>query len=203
MGQRAISQLRLLDFVVVMLLGNILAHPLSDSELSMKGSFITVVTVGLLYVLLLIIHLKSPTLRHFFSPSPMPLIKNGEILYQNLRKARVTIDHILSELRTQKVDDAKKVALALWEPGGTLSVFLFPQHDHVIKQDINIAPKPFSLPRPVIKEGQMDIHELEVLGKDKQWLTQTLQTTYNVHPAQVLLATLDQQDQLKIFLYSH
>lgn len=38
MGQRSISHLRLIDFVIALVLGNIIAHPLSDEKLGMKGS---------------------------------------------------------------------------------------------------------------------------------------------------------------------
>ncbi|GAA0324168.1 DUF421 domain-containing protein [Bacillus carboniphilus] len=200
MGQRSISQLRLLDFVVVMLLGNILAHPLSDSELGLKGSFITVVAVALLYVTLLLAILKNPKIRHYFNPSPMPLIKNGEIIFQNLNKARITIDLLLVELRKEKVDDAKKVALALWEPGGTISVFVYPQFEQATRQDLHITPKPFNFPRPIIKEGTVDIHELNILGKDIQWLRHSLYTQFKVSPEEILLATLDENDSVKVFI---
>ena len=32
LGQRTISQLRLLDFVIALVIGNIIAHPLSDEK---------------------------------------------------------------------------------------------------------------------------------------------------------------------------
>ena len=41
LGQRTISQLRLLDFVMTLVIGNIIAHPLSDEHLGLKGSMIT------------------------------------------------------------------------------------------------------------------------------------------------------------------
>ncbi len=34
-GPRALSQLRLLDFVIALVIGNIIAHPLSDEELGL------------------------------------------------------------------------------------------------------------------------------------------------------------------------
>nr|WP_236687108.1 hypothetical protein [Ornithinibacillus californiensis] len=40
MGQRTISQVALLDFVIVLLIGNIIAHPLSDEGLGLEGSMI-------------------------------------------------------------------------------------------------------------------------------------------------------------------
>ena len=36
MGQRSISQLNLLDFAIAVVIGNIVAHPLSDEEIRLK-----------------------------------------------------------------------------------------------------------------------------------------------------------------------
>src|SRR6185312_5711881 len=99
MGERSISQLRLIDFTIALILGNILAHPLSDEQLGLKGSLITTLVLIILYLICVFTSLKWGTFRKWFEPSPYPLIINGEIIYANLRKARITIDHLLSELR--------------------------------------------------------------------------------------------------------
>ena len=39
MGQRSISQLNLLDFAIAVVIGNIIAHPLSDEKLGLKGFY--------------------------------------------------------------------------------------------------------------------------------------------------------------------
>jgi len=51
LGQRAISQLRLLDFIIAIILGNILAHPLSDEGLGMTGSITTTIVLVVIYCL--------------------------------------------------------------------------------------------------------------------------------------------------------
>src|SRR3954451_21705074 len=98
MGQRAISQLRLLDFVIALVIGNIIAHPLSDEHLGMKGSMITTVVLVVLYTSGLWISLKSIRVGKFLDPVPFPLIKDGEIIYKGLRKAKISIEHLLAEL---------------------------------------------------------------------------------------------------------
>ena len=50
MGERSISQLRLIDFTIALIIGNILAHPLSDERLGMKGSLITTTALIILYI---------------------------------------------------------------------------------------------------------------------------------------------------------
>lgn len=59
MGQRSISQLRLIDFMMALLIGNIIAHPLSDEQLGLKGSMITISVLVILYTVGVYLSLKS------------------------------------------------------------------------------------------------------------------------------------------------
>ena len=59
MGRRSIAQLRLLDFTMALILGNILAHPLSDEQLGMKGSLLTTAVLVILYINWCICQLES------------------------------------------------------------------------------------------------------------------------------------------------
>jgi uncharacterized membrane protein YcaP (DUF421 family) len=201
MGQRSISQLRFLDFVIALLIGNIIAHPLSDENLGLKGSMITISILLILYVACVLLSLKWQLLRKIFDPPPITLIENGQIHYKNLHKARITVDILLSELRKEKTESIQKVALALWEPGGTISLFLNPEHQPITPADAALSTKPFAFPKTIIKERKIDQHELKQFGKDEQWIVNTLKNTYNVNVNDVLLATLDTDEKLTFFLY--
>jgi len=78
MGQRSISQLRLLDFAMAITLGNIIAHPLSDEGLGMKGSMITITVLVFLYLIGVFLSLKWITFRHFIDAPQSPLLKMGK-----------------------------------------------------------------------------------------------------------------------------
>ncbi|MGE7021605.1 DUF421 domain-containing protein [Solibacillus cecembensis] len=201
MGQRSIAQLGLLDFAMAITLGNIIAHPLSDEGLGLKGSMITMSVLIILYMLGVFLSLKWIPFRHFIDPPPIPLIKNGQIVSANLRKARISVDFLLSELRKEKMEDIQKIALALWEPDGSISSFLYPQHQTPTRADIKIVPEPFSLPSVLIKEGKIDYHELNKSKFSMDWLKNNLTSTYNVDIKDVILATIDQNDNLQVFLY--
>ncbi|MFD6440996.1 DUF421 domain-containing protein [Peribacillus sp. NPDC060186] len=201
MGQRAISQLRLLDFLIALIIGNILAHPLSDEQLGLKGSMLTTAVLVLLYIFCVFSSLKWEKLRSFFENSPFPLIENGQIVYKSLAKARISIDFLLSELRKEKIEDIQKVALALWEPDGTISLFLNPQYEAVTPADLELVTTPFSFPRTIIKEGKIIFNELTRIGKDEEWLKNRIKTAYSEDVYDILLATIDNNDTVKIFLY--
>ncbi|MFJ7744490.1 DUF421 domain-containing protein [Peribacillus sp. NPDC097295] len=200
MGRRAISQLRLIDFLMALIIGNILAHPLSDEQLGLKGPMITSVVLVILYIISVFWSLHWGRLQDFFGGPPLPLIENGQVIHKNLIKSRISIDILLSELRKARIKEIQKVALAFWEPDGTISFFLLPQYQAIAPADIQLTTKPFSFPIIIIKEGKIDFHELNRLGKDEGWLKNKI-TMYNAGVTDILLATIDHTGNLKVFLY--
>ncbi|MFL0365785.1 DUF421 domain-containing protein [Pseudobacillus sp. 179-B 2D1 NHS] len=201
MGRHSIAQLRMLDFIMALLLGNIIAHPLSDEHLGMKGSMITISVLVILYTVGVFLTLKWHKLRNWLDPAPFALINNGKIIYNNLSKSKISLDFLLSQLRKEKITDIQKVALALWEPDGNISVFLDPKYQPVTRSDMQLHPLPFSFPHAVVKDGKIDHSELKKIGKDSTWLETKLKKDQCVAVNEVLLATIDQNEQLKVLLY--
>ena len=201
LGQRAISQLRLLDFVIALVIGNIAAHPLSDQHLDLKGSVTTTIVLVLLYLCGIFLNLKFPWFRRLINHAPITILQDGEIIYKGLKKARISIDVLLEELREEKVEDLKKVALAIWEADGKISVFLDPKYEPLTAADCNMATEQFELPRTIIKEGRINSDELKQIHKDVNWVHSSLERLYQTEVKNVLLATLDSKENLKVFLY--
>ncbi|WP_449540233.1 DUF421 domain-containing protein [Ferdinandcohnia sp. Marseille-Q9671] len=202
MGQRTISQVGLLDFVIVLLIGNIIAHPLSDEGLGLKGSMITMTVILVMYLIGILLSLRSVRIRKLFIPAPIPIIENGIILYKNLLKSRISIDVLLSELRRKNVEDIQKVALAFWEPSGTVSFFLKSEYQPLTPFSHEKPVKTFQYPKTVVKERKIDYNELQQLGKSEEWLLQKISTTYNhVTLNEILLGTIDENEHVSIFLY--
>ncbi|MBM6616896.1 DUF421 domain-containing protein [Bacillus suaedaesalsae] len=201
LGQRAIAQLRPLDFAIAIVVGNILAHPLSDERLGLKGSVITTMVLVILYLIGIWMILKFPLFRRLLNPPPITLVKNGEILNKGLKKARISIDVLLEELRESKVEDIKKVALAMWEANGNLSVFLDPKYEPLTPSDYQMQKPPFELPITIIKEGKINLKDIKQLQKDEEWVVSRLDLLYQTKVENVLLGTLDTKDNLMVFLY--
>lgn len=201
MGQRSISQLRLLDFVIALVIGNIIAHPLSDENLGLKGSVLTTIVLVSLYLGGVFLILKWPWFRKLVTAPPINLVKDGEIIYAGLKKARISLDVLLEELREEKVEDVKKVALAIWEADGKVSVFLDPKYNALTPANYQLATEPFDLPKLIIKDGKIELKELKQINKDEEWVVTNLKMHYQTEVKNVLLATIDRKENLKIFLY--
>lgn len=200
MGQRSISQLSLLDFAIAITIGNIIAHPLSDKGLGLKGSMITMAAFAVLYSTSVFAVLKSGRVRNFVLPRPIPLVEKGQLVYPNLKKARITIDYLLSEARKAKIEDLETLALALWEPDGTISFFESPQYQGPTRSDFNMTPEPFDLPVVVVREGRVDKQALQWKGKDEAGLLSILKEEHDVRLQDVLLATMDRSGLVKVFV---
>ncbi|WP_208918075.1 DUF421 domain-containing protein [Paenibacillus uliginis] len=198
MGQRSISQLRFLDFIIALTLGNIIAHPLSDEELGLKGSMITTIVLIVLYVIATWLSLKWPFFKRYLDPSPITLIQNGLIQFHNLSKARISIDFLFSELRKEKVEDIQKVSLAVWEPGGTISVFMDTQYQPVTPADMKLETQPFMISRPIIIDGKIDMSLLQEIGKDLVWLNTKIAPT-NTNIRDVILATVTENENVLVY----
>ncbi|WP_017413969.1 DUF421 domain-containing protein [Clostridium tunisiense] len=201
LGQRSISQLRLIDFVIALVIGNVIAHPLSDENLGMKGSITTTITLVVLYIGGVFMLLRWPGFRRLLNSKPVLLVKDGEILYKGLKKARISIDILLEELREGKVKDIDTVALAFWEADGKISFFLDPKYEPVTNSSLQIETTPFDYPKIIIKEGIINLKELKQLNKDEDWVVSNVKNIYHTEVKNVLLATLDKKSTMKIFLY--
>lgn len=198
MGQRSISQLRFLDFIIALTLGNIIAHPLSDERLGLKGSMTTTLVLVVLYVAATWLSLKWPLFRRYLDPPPIKLIQNGQIQFHNLSIARISIDYLFSELRKEKVEDIQKVSLAVWEPGGNISVFMNPQWQPLTPADMKFETGPFNLTRPIIIEGKIDMLLLNEIGRDDIWLKKMIAPTYG-EISDVILATVDGNENVRVY----
>nr|WP_306461653.1 YetF domain-containing protein [Robertmurraya kyonggiensis] len=201
LGQRAISQLRPLDFAMALVIGNIIAHPLSDEHLGLKGSIITTIVLVALYIMSIFIILKWPWARKIMTPEPITIVKDGEIIYKGLKRARITLDLLLEELREEKIYDVKKVALAIWEAHGKFSIFLDPIHEPLTPSTMQTGTHPFDFPKTIIKEGKLNKKELQRTTHNEEWVVTELASQYHTEVKDVLLATLDSQDNLNVFLY--
>ena len=198
MGQRSISQLRFLDFIIALTLGNIIAHPLSDEKLGLKGSVTTTIVLIILYVAATWLSLKWPLFKRFLDPPPITVIKNGKVHFKNLSKARISIEFLFSELRKEKVESIEKVALAVWEPGGTISIFMNTQSQPLTPADMKLKTQPFNIIRPIVIDGVPDLFLLNEIGKDMNWLEKKVSPTHtNIRDC--VLATVDENEQVKVY----
>nr|WP_289214821.1 YetF domain-containing protein [Halobacillus campisalis] len=67
--------------------------------------------------------------------------------------------------------------------------------------DLQLTVQPFDLPRTIIKERKLLKEELLAAGKREGWVKAELNAQFQNELKDVLLATIDGKDKLKVFYY--
>ena len=175
MGKRQIGQMEPSEFVVTMLVANLATIPMQDAGLPLYSGIIPILTVLGAELLLSALALKNTKFRRLLCGKPVILIENGNILQQNLRKTRVTLDELTSHLREKDVLDIKAVQYAILETGGSLSVFPYPKEMPASARDAGIQVRQQFLPITVISDGELLEENLTKAKKDLAWVHRVLE----------------------------
>lgn len=195
MGKRQIGQMEASEFVVAMLAADLAAVPMQDSSIPLFSGVVPLLTVLGLELVFSFLVLKSVMFRKFLCGKPVILVDNGEILQENLRRTRVTMDELVSHLRQKDVLDLKAVQYAILETDGNLSVFPYPEHAPAPAADAGVKVKKQSLPVTIINDGHLSREDLSRAGKDMIWLRNVL-GKHKARQDTTLLLTVDEEDQV-------
>ena len=174
MGKRQIGQMEPSEFVVTMLVANLAAIPMQDGGIPLFSGIVPILTVLGIELTLAAISLRSIRLRKLLCGKPVILIENGNILQQNLRKTRITLDELTGHLREKDVLDLQSVQYAILETNGNLSVFPYPKARPASAKDAGIQAQKQYLPLTIISDGKLLPDNLQKAGKDTRWVQRVL-----------------------------
>ena len=190
LGKRQVGQMEPSEFVVTMVIANLASIPLEETEVSLMGGIVPIVTIFLLERVLSVLTLKSVRLRRILCGKPVILVENGRPLWEGLRKTRVTMDELMGHLRLKDVMDIRTVQYAILETNGSLSVFPYPQEAPASAREAGVKVEEKLLPVTVVQDGHIFPDDLERLGKDEAWAISALRDR-KLRPRDVILMTVD------------
>ena len=198
MGKRQIGQMEPAEFVVTMLVANLAAIPMQDSAIPLFSGFVPILTVLGVELCLSTLSLRSIRLRKILCGKPVILIENGNILQENLRKTRVTLDELTGHLREKDVLDLKSVQYAILETNGNLSVFPYPKDRPATAKEAGIQAQKQYLPLTIVSDGKIIKDNLQKAGKDRRWIARVLQQ-HQADLEDTWLLTVDSADHILFY----
>lgn len=174
MGKRQLSQLQPNELVITLLISELAIIPIQDDIPFFTHGIIPMLLLVLLEILLSYFMIKSGKLRKVICGSPVIVIANGKILQDELRKQRLAIEDLFSQLRNKDVFSLEEVKYAIIETDGRLSVLKKKEFEAVNAGDLNIKTKDNPLELVIISDGDICSHSLLLCGKDNLWLEKIL-----------------------------
>ena len=198
MGKRQIGQMEPSEFVVTMLVANLASIPMQDGGIPLFSGVVPIVTVLGLELVLSALSMKSTKIRKLLCGKPVILVENGNILQQNLKKTRITLDELTGHLREKDVLDLQAVQYAILETNGNLSVFPYPKEKPASAKEAGVQVKKQYLPVTIISDGEMMTQNLAKAGKNTAWVRRVLQER-QASVEQTWLLTVDGSDRIVFY----
>ncbi len=198
MGKRQIGQLQPAELVVTILLSEVAAAPMVDSDIPLLYSLTALMLLTGFELLLSFLALKNAKVRTVLQGNSIVLIRNGVIDYEECKKLRYTLDDILEALRQKDVFDISEVEFAVAETNGSLSVFLKPEYRTPTTADLNCVPCDNGIPCTLIADGEILPDGLRESGISQRKMEQFLQKKKK-SPQDILLLTVDGEGQFVAF----
>ena len=122
MGKREVAQMTVFDLVVLMILSNVLQNAMIGPDNSVAGGLIGATSILAVNWLLGRAAFSSRWFERAIEGVPVVLAHRGQFVEQNLRRANISKEELLSNLRAQGVFNLHEVRAAVLEPSGKLSV---------------------------------------------------------------------------------
>ena len=203
MGKREIGKLSPFDFVVAIIIAELAAIPMEDPKTPLSHGLVPITTLGILEVGLSLVALKSLTVRNFVYGRPQIVIARGEILMDEMRKARYNLTDLMSQMREQGYANVEHIEFGILEGSGKLSILPKPSKRPVTPEDLRLETPYEGLPVPVIMDGQFVQGGLKVIGLTEEQLRAKLEIEGYSSFKEVFFATIDSRGNLFVNLKNH
>jgi uncharacterized membrane protein YcaP (DUF421 family) len=120
--KREAGTIGITDLLVVVLVADAAQNAMADDYTSITDGILLVATIIFWSYALDWLGYRFLRLQRFVHPPALPLVREGRMLRQNMRRELITEDELMSQLREQGVDDLAKVKIAYMEGDGRISV---------------------------------------------------------------------------------
>lgn len=197
MGKRQIGDMQPNELVVTLVISEIAAIPLQDSNQPVLNGICSIFVLVVLEISLSALAMKNMAIRRLMSGQSVIIIENGKIVQSAMKKVRMTILDLVELLRSQDVFDINDVAFAVLEVNGDLSVLLKAHKQTLTPKDIDLTPKPATLPLPIISDGKVLKETCQAFNISNKELMLYLERE-RIKMTDVFLMTIDKDKKYEI-----
>ena len=195
MGKRQIGELQTSELVVTLLISDIAAIPMQNTEQSLLSGIVPILIVCEIIISLLM--LKRAGFRRIICGKPIVIISDGKINQSEMHQLRMSTEDLSEELRQQGIFNIEDVGFAIVETNGKLSVLKKPEKDIPTAEELGIKTNDKGLEVVVISDGEISKYSLKICGLNRDWLFDILKKE-NTELNDVFLMIANGQGEYKI-----
>ena len=117
------------DLLVVVLVADAAQNAMAAEYKSITEGGLLVLTIVFWNYAVDWLGYRFPAFQRFIRPPPLPLIKDGQMIFRNMRQEKITEEELNSQLRQQGIESCDKVAEAFIEGDGRISILKRKEED--------------------------------------------------------------------------
>ncbi len=170
MGKRQIGELEVSELVTTFMLSELATTPIQNQDIPVIHAVIPIVILLFIEVLSSVVLIKIPFLKSIVSARPSILIQDGKIDQKELRNNRISLEELMSELRSGQCTSISDVAYAILEKNGKLTIIRKAKCSPPTSDDLGIKPQESGIFHLLIIDGKICENNLKVSGKSRKWL---------------------------------
>ena len=160
MGKRQIGELEVNELISTLLISEIAAIPISETDTSLIPSIIPILFICTMEVVISLVKNKSAILKKVVEGEPVYIIYRGNLRQSVLFENRISINEVLTEMRSQGIGNISDINYGILESNGKLSLLK--------KSDGS------SFSRAVVIDTTIDEKNLYEAGLTTDWLRERL-----------------------------
>ena len=197
MGKRQLGELDVGELVITIILSEIATTPITNPDRSMLEAIIPILTLASLEILTSALILKAPIFKSILSSKPAVLVARGTIDFKMMKKVRISLEELVSQVRQNGIYDLNEVDYAILEENGKMSVIPKNANRQPDKSDMKVYCPDNGIMHLVISDGSVNLHGLKIIKKDRAWLDRKL-ARFGIAIKDIFCMTVD--DSGKIFI---
>ena len=190
MGKRQIGELQPSELVITILLSEIAAIPMQDTDIPLLNSVVAVLLLVAFEIISSVISMKSRGARRLLEGNAVTVIRDGRIDQKEIKRLRYTVDDLLTALRQKDVFDISTVGYAVLETNGKLSVIPKADKAPLTPKDMQLAVTDSGIAHALVVDGEVNRKALDGAGRTERWLDAQIKKAC-LAPKDIFLLTVD------------
>jgi uncharacterized membrane protein YcaP (DUF421 family) len=123
-GKRELAQLTPFEFILVVIMGDLIQQGVTEDDRSLTGAVIAVATITFWVLLFSSLTYRSKRVGDAFDGVPVVVVRDGVPVEDALRYERISMEELAQEARMQGIADLRRVRVGVLEPSGSFSFLL-------------------------------------------------------------------------------
>jgi len=197
MGKRQLGQFQPYEFVMVMLISNLIAGPMSDVATPLLFGLLPLAALYVTHALIKVLSVKSDRFRAVVSGRPSLIISKGILQQDELKRLALSLSDVMEGLRMVGILDPAEAGTAVLEANGIITAFPRSSARPPKNSEMSLDAGYEGMPMALVMDGRVQTRNLESAMLTREWLNREI-AAQNQTLNNIFLMVLDTQGRLTI-----